>query len=105
MEDEKQEGEKKIVSISLISVVQTKVGEQFGGRMYVEIEVEVNKFQVTMNTGADNVYIAKELVEEINLPYKKERATWKELIQRVFQFMGLLEVLTFELGHGEVRST
>jgi len=75
MEDEKQEGEKKIVSISLISVVQTKVGEQFGGRMYVEIEVEVNKFQVTMNTGADNVYIAKELVEEINLPYKKERAT------------------------------
>ena len=39
-EEERQEEEGRIASMSLLSAIQTKVGEQLGGRMYVETEVK-----------------------------------------------------------------
>jgi len=41
--------------------------------MFVDIEVEGKKLQATVDTGADTVYMAKELADQIHLPYKKER--------------------------------
>jgi len=41
--------------------------------MYVKIEVEGEKLEVMMNTGVESMYIAKELADEIHLPYKKEK--------------------------------
>jgi len=41
--------------------------------MYVETEVGGKKLQATGDTVADTVYMAKELADEIHLPYKKER--------------------------------
>jgi len=46
MEDERQEEEGRIASMSLLSAIHTKVGEQPGGRMYVETEVGGKKLQV-----------------------------------------------------------
>ena len=43
MEEERQEEERRIAAMSLLSVVQTKVEEQPSGRMYVETEVERKK--------------------------------------------------------------
>jgi len=40
--------------------------------MYVEIKVRGKKLQATMDTGAETMYMVKELVDEISLPYKKE---------------------------------
>jgi len=67
MEEERQEEEGKIASMSLLSAIQTKVGEQLIGRMYVETEVGGKKLQTTVDTGADTVYMAKELADEIHL--------------------------------------
>jgi len=36
MEEERQQGEGKITSTSLLVAIQANVGEQIGGRMYVE---------------------------------------------------------------------
>jgi len=72
MEEERQEEEGKIASMSLLSAIQTKV-EQTGGRMYIETEVEGKKLEATVDTGADTVYMAKELADEIRIPYKKEK--------------------------------
>ena len=73
MEEKPQEEEGKIVSMSLLSAIQTKVGEQTGGRMYVKTEVEGKKLEATVDTGADTVYMAKELADEMRLLYKKEK--------------------------------
>jgi len=59
--------------MSLLSAIQTKVGEQPGGRMYVETEVGGKKLQATVDTGADTIYMAKELADEIPLLSKKKR--------------------------------
>ena len=66
MDEERQEEEGRIASMSLLSAIQTKVGEQAGGRMYVETEVGGKKLQATVDTGADTVYMAKELADEIH---------------------------------------
>jgi len=73
MEEERQEEEGNIASMSLLSAIQTKVGEQTGRRMYVETKVEGKKLEATVDTRADTVYMAKELANKIRLPYKKEK--------------------------------
>jgi len=49
--------------------------------------------------------MAKELVDEICIPYKKEKAMSKELMLRAYQSMELLVILTYKLGPGKVWST
>ena len=45
--------------------------------MYLEIEVGGKKHQATMDTRVDNMYMAKELTDEISLPYKKKKGHMK----------------------------
>jgi len=72
--------------------------------MYVETEVGGKKLQATVDTGADTVYMAKELADEIHLPYKRKGAMLKESMRRVYPSMELREVQTFRLDHRKVRS-
>jgi len=57
MEEERQEEEGKIASISPLSAIQTKVDEQSGGHMYVEIEVGGKKLQAKVDTAMNTVYM------------------------------------------------
>ena len=61
MEEERQEEEGGIASMSLLSAIQTKMGKKLGGHMYVEIEVEGKKFQAMVDTGVDIVYWQRSL--------------------------------------------
>jgi len=85
MEEERQEEEGRIASMSLLNAIQTKVGEQSSSRMYVETKVRGKKLQATVETGADTVYMAKELADKIHLPYKKEMS--KEVTRRAYPSM------------------
>ena len=71
MEKERQEEETSIAS--LLSVIQSKAGEQAGGRIYVETKVGGKKLPATVDTRADKVYMEKELADKISLPYKKKK--------------------------------
>jgi len=62
MEQEGQEEERRIASMSLISAIQTKMMEHYSGCIYVETEVRGKNLQAT-----------KELTDEISLSYKKEK--------------------------------
>jgi len=53
---EKQEGEKNISLILILSVIWPKVGEQPGGRMYVESKFEGKKLQGMMESRRHHVY-------------------------------------------------
>jgi len=66
MEEERQKTEKNITSISLPIIIQTKVGEQLGGRMYAETKVGGKKLQAMVDTRAATMYMAKELADVIN---------------------------------------
>jgi len=72
MEEERHEEEISIASISPLSATQSKVGEEAGSRMYVDTVVSNKKLQATVDMGADKVYMAKELTDEIGLTCKKE---------------------------------
>jgi len=50
MKEERYKEETSIVSISLSSVIQSKVGEQADDPMYVETKVGGKKLQVTVDT-------------------------------------------------------
>jgi len=59
-----------------------------------------------VDTGADTVYVAKVLVDEIFLPYKrKKKAMSKELTQAAYRSMELLVMSIYKLGHEKIRST
>jgi len=47
MKDERHEEEKRIAPMSLLSAIQSEMGERVGGRMYVETEVGGNKLRWT----------------------------------------------------------
>jgi len=73
MEEKRHEKETSIALISLLSVIQSKVGEQVSNRMYVETKVGGKKLQATVDTRANKVYMATKLADEISLPYKNEK--------------------------------
>jgi len=73
MKEERHEEETSITSISLLSAIQSKVGDQASGCMYVETKVGGKNFQATADIGANNMYMTKELADEISLPYKREK--------------------------------
>lgn len=73
MEEERRDEEKKIASMQLLNAIQAKVEEQPRGRMFVETEIGGKTFKALVDTGADTVYMAKELADEIGLPYTKEK--------------------------------
>jgi len=49
------------------------VEEKPGRPICVKTKVGANKLEAMVDMGVDNVYILKELVDEINPPYKKEK--------------------------------
>jgi len=55
MEEERQEEEGKMASMLLLSGIQTKVGEQTDGCMYVETEVKGKKLEATVDIGANTM--------------------------------------------------
>jgi len=59
--------------MTLRSFIQTKVGEQLGGRIYVETKVKGKKLQVTVVSGVDTIYIENKLAYEISPHCKKEK--------------------------------
>lgn len=59
--------------MSLLSTIQTTVGEEPSVRMYLETEVGAKKLQVTTDTGANTLCMAKELTDEISLLHKIRR--------------------------------
>ena len=75
--------------MSLLSAIQTKVGEQIGGCMYVKTEVEGNKLEATVDTGADTVYLEKEFVDKILIPYKKEKGYVKGVNAKSLPIQGV----------------
>lgn len=95
MEEETQEEEKEIASTTLLSAIQTKVGEQSSGRMYVEIEVRGKKIQ---DTGADTVYMMKKLTDEISIPYKKEKGYVKGINAKSLPIYGVAWGIDIQIG-------
>ena len=89
----------------LLSAIQTKVEEQLGGRMYVETEVGGKKLQATVDTGADIVYMAKELADEIHLSYKKERGYVKGVNAKSLPIHGIAQGTYIQIGPWKVRLT
>ena len=105
MEEERQEDEGKIASMSLLSAIQTKVGEQTYGLMYVETEVEGKKLEVTMDTGAELCIWQRNLPMRFVFLTQRKKVLSKELTLRAYRSMELLVTPTYKLGHRKVRST
>jgi len=66
--------------------------------MYVETEVGGKKLQATVDTGADIVYMAKELVDKIHLPYKKERGNVKGVNAKSLPIHGVARGADIRIG-------
>jgi len=82
----------------LLSAIQTKVGKQIGGRIYVEIEVEGKKLETAANIGVNTVYMANELANEIHLPYKKERGYIKGVNTKSLPIHGVTRDADIQIG-------
>ena len=66
--------------------------------MYVETEVGGKKLQATGDTVADTVYMAKELADEIHLPYKKERGYVKGVNAKSLPIHGVARGADIQIG-------
>ena len=73
VQDEEEQEEKKIASLKLLNAIQAKVEGRPRGRMYVETTINGKPLQTMLDTGADTVYMAKELADEVGLSYTKEK--------------------------------
>ena len=71
-EGERREEERRIASVKLLNAIHAKVEERPQGRMYVETLIKGKPLNAMLDTGADTVYMAKELADEVGLLYKKE---------------------------------
>jgi len=98
MEEERQEEEERIASMSLLSAIRTKVGEPPSGRMYAETEVGGKKLQVIVDTGANTVYMARELADEIHLQYKKEKGYVKGVNAKSLPIHGVARGADIRIG-------
>ena len=66
--------------------------------MYVETEVEGKKLEAMVDTGANTVYIAKELANEIRLPYKKQKGYVKGVIAKSLPILGVPRDADIQIG-------
>jgi len=66
--------------------------------MYVETEVGGKKLQAVVVTEADTVYMAKELADEIHLPYKKERGYVKGVNEKSLPIHGVAHGADIRIG-------
>jgi len=72
-EEENQEEEKRIASLKLLNAIQAKVKAQSRGCIYVETIINGKLVQAMLDTGADTVYIDKQLTDEVSFSYTKEK--------------------------------
>jgi len=98
MDEERHEEEISIASILLLSATQSKVGEQAGSRMYVDTGSGGKKLQATVDMGVDKVYMAKELTDEISLPYKKEKGYVKGVNAESLPIHGVARGTNIQVG-------
>ena len=81
------------------------MGEQTGGCIYIETEVEGKKLEAMVDTGANTVSMEKELAAAICLPYKKEKGHVKGVNTKSLLIHGAARDANRQIGHGKVRST
>jgi len=67
----------------------TKVEKQPCGHMYVETFINGKPLQALLDIGADRVYIAKELADEVGLSYTKEKGHVKGVNAKSFPIHGV----------------
>ena len=100
MEEKRQEEETSVASISILSATQSNVGEQAGSRMCVDTEVGDQKLQATVDMGADKVYMAKELADEISQPYKREKGCVMGVNAKSLPIHGVAPGMNIKSDHG-----
>ena len=64
----------------------------------MDTEVGGKKLQATVDTGADTVYMAKELADEIHLPYQKERGYVKGVNAKSLPIHGVARGVDIRVG-------
>jgi len=66
--------------------------------MYVETMINGKPLQAMLDTGADTVYMAKELAEEVGLSYTKEKGFVKGINTRSLPIEGVARVALIQIG-------
>ena len=66
--------------------------------MYVETNIEGTNIQAIVDTGADTVYMAKEVAESIGLPYEKERGYIKGVNAKRLPIVGMARGTNIRIG-------
>ncbi|XP_048228420.1 uncharacterized protein LOC125369605 [Ricinus communis] len=97
-EEEKQEEERRITSLRLLNAIQAKVEQKPHGRMYVETNIGGKSIQAIVDTGADTVYMAKEVADSIGLPYKKEKGFIKGVNVNRLPIIGIARGTNIQIG-------
>jgi len=103
-EEEKQKEEKRITSLKLLNAIQAKVEGQPHGRMYVETIINRKPLQAMLDTGADTVYMAKELPDEVGLSYTKEKDFVKGLNARNLPIKGVARGAFIQIGQWQSKA-
>jgi len=76
--------------MKLLNAIQAQVEGQPHGCMYVEIIINENPLQAMLDTQANTVYKAKDLLMRLAFPTPMEKALSRELILKVSQLRVLL---------------
>ena len=66
--------------------------------MYVETMINGKPLQAMLDTGADTVYMAKELAEEVGQSYTKEKGFVKGINTRSLPIEGVARVALIQIG-------
>ena len=97
-EEEKQEEERNIASLKLLNAIHAKVEGKPRGRMYVEAIINGKPLQAMLDTGADTVYMAKELADEVGLSYTKEKGFVNGVNARSLPIAGIARDAPIQIG-------
>ena len=91
----------RLASMSLLSNIPTEERGPSKGRMYVETIVKGTMLKATVDTDADDIYMAKELAEEIGLKYKRERGFVKGVNAECVAINGRARGIDIRIGPWE----
>eukprot|EP00257_Ricinus_communis_P019332 XP_015578290.1 uncharacterized protein LOC107261709 [Ricinus communis] len=97
-EEERQEEERRLASLRLLNAIQAKVEQKPRGLMYVETNIGGRSIQAMVDTGADMVYMAKEVADSIKLPYKKEKGFIKGVNAKRLPIIGVARGTNIRIG-------
>ena len=96
MEGEKpHEGE--LTSITIFDSIQTRSWEHYG-QMLVKAKVCKKNLEAMIDMGAEAIYMAKELIDEIGMPYRKSSGFVKEVDKEMFKIDEKAHGVDIEIG-------